>query len=338
MTDSSPQEQTSPAKPQRSSNGCVGSLFSMLILLGLMAVGATGLLTFLPNGQPAQTLIIARGSSVQEIAAQFTNANLAAHPLLFRAAARLLAGNHLQAGEYEFTPEQSLADMLAMLHDGRSVIRRQIIIEGLTSQTIVDELNANPALTGTVETIPPEGSLLPETYHYSYGDKRSDLITRMTKAATDLMQAEWDKRDPGLPITTPQQAIIMASLIEKETGKKPEERARVAGVFYNRMRVGMRMQSDPTVIYAMAGGKGEIGRDLTRDDLGFASPYNTYFSDGLPPGPICNPGRAAILAALHPEAHDYLYFVADGTGGHAFAKDLAEHNRNAARWYDLRRP
>ena len=310
----------------------------MLIILGLMAVGAAGLLTFLPNAQPGQTLIIARGSSVQEIAEQFHAANLVAHPLLFRAAARLLADNHLQAGEYAFTPEQSLADMLAMLHYGRSVIRRQIVIEGLTSQTIVDELNANPALTGSVDTIPPEGSLLPETYHYSFGDKRSDLIARMTKAATELIQAEWDRRDPNLPITTPQQAIVMASLIEKETGKKPEERTRVAGVFYNRMRVGMLMQSDPTVIYTMAGGKGEIGRDLTRDDLGFASPYNTYFSDGLPPGPICNPGLAAIMAALHPEAHDYLYFVADGTGGHAFAKDLAEHNRNVARWYDLRRP
>lgn len=310
----------------------------MLLTAGFLAAVTAAALTFLPNQQAAQTLIIARGSSVQDIAAQFHAANLVAHPLQFRAAARLLTGNHLQAGEYQIEPEQSLADMLAMLHDGRAVIRRQVIVEGLTSQTIVNDLNANPALSGTIDATPPEGTLLPETYHYSYGDKRSDLIMRMTKAAQDIIQAEWDRRDPSLPITTPQQVIIMASLIEKETGKKPEERARVAGVFYNRMRLGMRLQTDPTVIYALTGGKADLGRELTRDDLTFASPYNTYVSDGLPPGPICNPGRAALLAALHPETHDYLYFVADGTGGHAFARDLPEHNRNVARWYELRRP
>jgi UPF0755 protein len=179
--------------------------------------------------------------------------------------------------------------------------------------------------------LPPEGSLLPETYRYSYGDSRAGMISRMQKSMQDALNELWPKRDPAIPLKSPLEAVIMASIIEKETGKAVE-RPRIAGVFYNRMRSNMRLQSDPTVIYAITLAKGPMNRELVHDDLAFASPFNTYTRDGLPPEPICNPGRAALEAALHPEQNDFLYFVADGTGGHVFSKDLAAHNQNVTKW------
>jgi UPF0755 protein len=175
--------------------------------------------------------------------------------------------------------------------------------------------------------------LLPETYKYSYGDTRAGLIARMQEAMQKRVGEIWAARDETVPLTSPEQMVVLASIVEKETGKA-DERPRIAGVFYNRLKVNMRLQSDPTVIYALTQGKGELGRALTHDDLSFVSPINTYASDGLPPQPICNPGRAALEAVTHPEHHNYLYFVADGTGGHAFAADLATHNANINRWHD----
>jgi UPF0755 protein len=176
--------------------------------------------------------------------------------------------------------------------------------------------------------------LLPETYHYSWGDSRADLLKRMQTAMQTAVKAAWDKRSLSLPLDNPKQALVLASIVEKETSV-PQERARVAGVFINRLIANMRLQSDPTVVYALTQGSGALGRSLTRADWKFESPYNTYVNEGLPPAPIANPGKASIEAVVNPEQHDFVYFVADGTGGHAFAKTLAEHNRNVARWRDI---
>ena len=248
--------------------------------------------------------------------------------------AKLSAGDTLKAGEYEFTPHQSIADVILMMHEGHSVVHWFTVAEGLTASEIVNLLRNSPTLTGNL-AIPPEGSLLPETYRTSYGDTRSSVVIRMQRAMQETLSELWQKRDPTLPLKSPEEAIIMASVIEKETGK-PIERPRIAGVFYNRLRQNMRLQSDPTVIYAIMQSKGALDHELDHNDLAFQSPYNTYMNDGLPPGPICNPGRAALEAALHPEQNNYLYFVADGTGGHVFAKDLAEHNQNVTKWNALK--
>jgi len=216
------------------------------------------------------------------------------------------------------------------------VVRRFTVPEGLTSAQITGLLRDEPAFTGEIKSEPAEGSLLPETYHYSWGDNRADLLKRMQTAMQSALKAAWDKRALTLPLQTPQQALVLASIIEKETSV-PQERGRIAGVFVNRLLSNMRLQSDPTVIYALTQGAGTLGRPLTRADWKFESPYNTYVIDGLPTAPIGNPGKASIEAAVNPERHDFIYFVADGSGGHAFAKTLAEHNRNVARWREVQK-
>jgi UPF0755 protein len=200
-----------------------------------------------------------------------------------------------------------------------------------------DKLNQIP-----LQTPPAEGSLLPDTYSYTRAESNEDVISRMQKAMTSTIDELWDKRIPGLPFADKNEAMTLASIVEKETGK-PEERARIAGVFINRLKAGMPLQTDPTVIYALTGGKpenegqGPLGRRLLTKDLEIDSPYNTYKYPGLPPGPIANPGRAAIEATLNPEVNDFIYFVADGTGGHIFAKTLSEHNDNVAKWRQIRK-
>jgi UPF0755 protein len=273
-----------------------------------------------------ETVIIPHGSSVRDIATLLQDHKAIANVLVFRLAAKIIANNMLKSGEYEIAPQQNVADIVLMMHDGRSVSHMFTVTEGMTSAEIANALRSKTILTGDVET-PPDGSLLPETYKYNYGDSRSSLITRMQKAMQDTVNNLWAHRDPTVLVATPVEAVTLASIIEKETGKVAE-RPRIAGVFYNRLRTHMRLQSDPTTIYAITHARGTMNRALMHDDLAFVSPYNTYVSDGLPPSPICNPGRAAIEAALHPENHDYFYFVADGTGGHAFAHDLAAHNKN----------
>ncbi len=285
-----------------------------------------------------KTLIIPRGMSVKGIAQLLDQNDILINPILFRGVAHLVAEDKLQAGEYRFLPGQNAIDIATMMRDGKTVLRQVTVPEGLTSREIVELLRTVPALTGEITSVPSEGSLLPESYRYAYGDSRENLIARMQKEQKEMMASLWEKRDAGLPLASPEEALILASIVEKETGRKPEERPIVAGVFYNRLKKGMPLQTDPTVIYALTKGEKALGRDLLRKDLATPSPYNTYLAAGLPPGPICNPGRAAIEAVLHPAQHDYLYFVADGTGGHAFAASLQEHNRNVAKWQSLSRP
>jgi len=204
------------------------------------------------------------------------------------------------------------------------------VAEGLTSDQAVQRLLENDVLAGNIREIPREGTLLPETYRFTRGTTREQMIQRMQQAARRSVQEIWDRRAPDLPIKSPEQLVVLASIIEKETGK-PEERTRVAAVFVNRLRQKMKLQSDPTIIYGLVGGKGSLGRPIQRTEIEQPTPYNTYVIDGLPPGPIANPGRAALEAAANPARTKELYFVADGTGGHTFADTYDQHQRNVTK-------
>lgn len=283
------------------------------------------------------TIVIPKGKQGNEIGVALEGNGVVWNSFLFRLAVKLRNVDSLQAGEYLFPAHISIADVITMMHEGKVVIRRITFAEGLTSYEMITLLNEEPALTGKITTIPADGTLFPATYRYTYGDSRHSVIEQMQKKQREILSEIWGKHDAELPVKTEQEALVLASIVEKETGKKAEERPRVAGVFYNRLKQSMRLQSDPTVIYALTKGKGALPRNLTHDDLATPSPYNTYASDGLPPKPICNPGRAALEAVAHPEKNDFLYFVADGTGGHVFAKTLDEHNHNVAQWNKINR-
>ncbi|MDZ7712636.1 MAG: endolytic transglycosylase MltG [Rhodovibrio sp.] len=281
-------------------------------------------------------VLIERGSGLEAIARQLTQEGVIRSPLLFRVGARVTGqARRLKAGEFEFPAEVSPERALQIIVSGRTVARTLTIPEGLTSREVVARIREAPALTGEIGQVPDEGTLLPETYHYQRGDSRADLLQRMQASMDGALAELWPRRAEELPYDTKQAAVTLASIVEKETAV-PDERALVAGVFVNRLERGMRLQSDPTVRYALTEGEEDLGRPLTRADWKVEHPYNTYRITGLPPGPIANPGRAALEAALNPADTEYLYFVADGSGGHAFAKTLREHNRNVAEWRKVR--
>lgn len=286
---------------------------------------------------------IFRGTSLQGIGEQLEREQVISCRWAF-AAAVLTTGQRgkLQAGEYEFPKGISLKDVLKKLVLGQTYQRKITIPEGLTSFEIVALMSDFEQMSGTVTEIPKEGSLLPDTYYYKAGEDRSAKLGQMQKAMQDYLADAWEKRVPSDILKTPEEVLILASIVEKETGVS-SERKKIAGVFINRLRIGMKLQTDPTVIYALTGGKpknegqGPLGRRLLAKDLvENQSPYNTYLYEGLPPGPIANPGRAAIDAVLHPEKHKFLYFVADGNGGHVFAETLEVHNQNVAKWRIVR--
>jgi UPF0755 protein len=231
----------------------------------------------------------------------------------------------LKAGEYEIKAHASMHDVIETLSEGKSILYKATLPEGLTSEQIVERLKAEPELSGEITTVPPEGTLLPDTYYFSKGAPRQEILDRMQADMQKAMAALWDSRDSDIPLHSAAELVTFASIVEKETGR-PEERDRVAAVFYNRLKKGMRLQSDPTIIYGIVGGQGALGRSLTKADVDAKTPYNTYQINGLPPGPICNPGKSALLAALHPAKTDDLYFVADGNGGHTFSATLKDHN------------
>jgi UPF0755 protein len=241
----------------------------------------------------------------------------------------------LKAGEYAIPSGASPSQIMNILIEGKSIVYKLTLAEGLTSAMIVELVRGHPILTGDVVEIPAEGSLLPETYIFDRGMTRADLIKKMQEDHVKVLDELWEKRAPNLPFTTKQEAVTLASIVEKETGV-PDERPRVAAVFVNRLRKGMKLQSDPTIIYGLTKGV-PLGRGIRQSELDKATPYNTYVITGLPPTPIANPGKASLAAVLNPAQTEDLFFVADGTGGHAFAATIAEHEKNVQKWRELER-
>ena len=311
------------------------AVISIFVLLAI----ATGVVLFIgkqrfeqPGPLPQDRVVnIPHGSGMRDIADVLTQQGVIDQPWVFIGSVLVLkAREDLKAGEYQFKAHASLRDVVATMVEGRVVAHQVSIPEGLTSQQVVARLTEDDVLTGTIKEVPREGSLLPDTYNFTRGVTRDQMIQRMQQAQQRLVREIWDHRSPDLPLKTPDQLVILASLIEKETGK-PEERSRVAAVFLNRLKQKMRLQSDPTIIYGLVGGKGTLGRPITKSEIDQPTPYNTYQIDGLPPGPISNPGRASLEAAANPARTRELYFVADGTGGHVFAENYEQHQKNVAR-------
>lgn len=315
--------------------------FTLLIVLGLAIIGAAawGERAFNAPGPSAEPRIVAvpRGASLDEIARRLEAEGVISSATLFRLGARYARqADALRFGEYEVPAGASMAEVLALIASGRSIQYAITVPEGLTSWEIVRLIEASDLLTGEITALPPEGSLAPETYNVQRGDARESVIARMQALQARTLAEAWGARKAGLSLRTPEEALALASIIEKETGMV-EERARVSAVFHNRLARGMRLQSDPTIVYGLTEGKGPLDRPLTRADISRPTRWNTYAIDGLPPTPIANPGRASIIAALQPIESDELYFVADGTGGHAFARTLTEHNRNVQAWRAIER-
>jgi UPF0755 protein len=285
-----------------------------------------------PGPLPEDRVVgISRGSGIRDIAEGLVRDGVIDQPWVFVGGVLVLkAREGLKAGEYQFKAHASIRDVVATIVEGRVVAHQITVPEGLTSEQIVARLLDDDTLTGNIKEIPREGTLLPDTYNFTRGVTREQMIQRMQLAQQRMVKDIWEHHSPDLPIKSPEQLVTLASLVEKETGK-PEERSRVAAVFVNRLKQKMRLQSDPTIIYGLVGGKGTLGRPIMKSEIEQATPYNTYQIDGLPPGPIANPGRASLEAAANPARTRELYFVADGTGGHAFAETYEQHQKNVAR-------
>lgn len=283
----------------------------------------------------SQSFIVEEGSSVSGVAARLAKAGLIRSASQFKAGARLLGGNDpVQAGEFAIPAGASASSILDLLQHGRPIQRLITVTEGMPSIIVEEKLAANPYLTGPLPPI-PEGSVLPDSYGYQRGEKRSSVVGRMQSAMTKTLDTLWAKRTADCPVSTEDEAVVLASIVEKETGKAAE-RPMIAGVYCNRLKIGMKLDADPTVIYPVTKGK-PLGRRIRRSELNADNGYNTYRRAGLPEGPIANPGKASIEAVLHPAQTKALYFVADGSGGHVFAETLAEQNANVAKWYAIRR-
>ena len=313
----------------------------LLLFVPAVAILAAGLAVWLlwagpgPATEP-KTIIVAQGSSLARVADQLDQAGaIRGGADSFRAFARVLGSSDpIQAGEFEIRPGLSGAAILDLLQHGRPVQRLVTIPEGMPSVLVHDRLMRIPYLTGAVP-VPEEGSVLPNSYSFQRGETRAAVLARMQAAMRRELARLWASRRPGIAVSTPREAIILASIVEKETAK-PSERRRVAGVYTNRLRSGIALAADPTVIYPVTRGR-PLGRRIRQSELRSDNGYNTYVIRGLPEGPIANPGRASIAAVLDPAPTQALYFVADGTGGHVFAETLQQHNANVQRWYAIRR-
>ncbi|MEG8016173.1 endolytic transglycosylase MltG [Sphingomonas sp. 22R3R2A-7] len=313
--------------------GCFGVILALAAIVALFLVvqGWGG------AGPAARTLTVqvAQGSSLAAAATELEKAGAIGSASRFRLYARIFgSGDPIKAGEYRIPPHLSQSDILKLLQGGKTLQRLVVVPEGYPSVLVHDALMKADGLTGTV-AVPAEGSVLPDSYAFQRGDTRASVVAGMQSAMTQYLAKAWAARKPGIAVSTPAEAIVLASIVEKETGK-PSERRMVAAVYGNRLRNGMPLQADPTVIYPITRGR-PLGRRILRSELRAKNGYNTYASAGLPAGPIANPGRASIDAVLDPAQTNALYFVADGTGGHVFADTLDQHNANVRKWYAIRK-
>ncbi|UZF93882.1 endolytic transglycosylase MltG [Bosea sp. NBC_00550] len=332
-----------PPKVRRRRRSPFLSMLSGLFTVALVGAGVVGAgIAIVSNQSKApgplagdRVLIIPKESGLTEIAELLQREGLIEHPLSFRVSAIMGGDWHkLQAGEYLFKARVSPQEILDIISSGKVVEHSITVPEGLTSEQIVARLRDNELLTGEVAQVPKEGSILPDTYRFPRGFSRQAIIDRMARDQRVVLGRIWERRPADLPIKTPAELVVLASIVEKETGRA-DERPRVAGVFINRLNQKMKLQSDPTIVYGLVGGKGTLGRPIQRNEITQATPYNTYVISGLPPGPIANPGRAAMEAVVNHSRTKDLYFVADGSGGHAFAESLDQHNRNVGRWRQI---
>ncbi len=324
--------------------GGVRSFLLLLAGLGLLAaavLGVGGYLGYreaksLGPSDTATVVLLEPGSAVSTIAYTLQDAGVIRNAEFFTAVVQMRrAQSDLKAGEYEIPARASLMDIIDLLIEGKSILHYFTAPEGLTTAQILRLIAADQTLVTEITLEPPEGELLPETYAFTRGETRDEIIRRMMKSQDALIDEIWDGRAMELPFSTPAEAIILASIVEKETGIA-DERTRIAAVFVNRLKRNMRLESDPTIIYGLT--KGEpLGRGLRQSELRGRTPYNTYVIRGLPPTPIGNPGRAAIEAVLHPAQTDEIFFVADGTGGHVFSSTNRDHERNVAQWRRVER-
>ena len=331
-----------PPPPKRSERArnpfvVVGNAIITLLLIGMIGAGAAyyyGRQVLESPGPLKEDKVvnIPQRAGKRDIAETLNKEGVTdVNPWVFiGAVAALKASSDLKPGEYSFQKNASLRDVIGTIVEGKVVQHAVTIPEGLTSEQIVARLTDNDIFTGSVHELPREGTLLPETYKFPRGTSRDQVIQRMQQAQRRVLGEIWERRSPDLPVKTPEQLVTLASIVEKETGK-PDERSRVAAVFVNRLRQKIKLQSDPTIIYGLVGGKGTLGRPIKRSEIAQPSPYNTYVIEGLPPGPISNPGRASLEATANPARTRDLYFVADGSGGHAFTETYGEHQKNVAR-------
>jgi UPF0755 protein len=315
--------------------------FLMTMVVVLCVIGVAGFYYMIsafqqPGPLEANTHFMVRpGNGLAEIATNLERNGIISDARIFRyvTATYLRKGETLKAGEYEIKARASMKDIMGILESGKSILYSVVMPEGLTVRQMMLRLAEDAVLEGDLPSeLPAEGTLRPDTYKFSRGSKRADIIQQMRVAQQKMVDQIWERRDPDLPIKTKEEFVVLASIVEKETGKE-DERAHVASVFINRLQRGMRLQSDPTIVYGIFGGEGKPSdRPIFKSDLAKQTPYNTYQIKGLPPTPISNPGRAALEAVANPWRTKDLYFVADGTGGHVFAATLEEHNANVRRW------
>lgn len=316
-----------------------------LIVVGAVAAGGAAFYGYneftrqgpvASDGAEETIILVERGSGLSRIARQLEAEGLISNPLIFKVVIRLRGdSDRLKAGEYAIPSGSSMAEIALIFQEGKSIQYRVTIAEGLTSAQAVKVLMEDEVLVGDIKEVPAEGVLLPETYLFTRGTTRAELLSRMKLAQSNLLEDLWTDRAFDLPLNSKYEAIVLASIVEKETAI-PEERPRIAAVFVNRLRRGIKLQSDPTIIYGLTRGE-PLGRGIRQSELKKDTGYNTYIIDGLPPTPIANPGADSIRAVLNPPETQELFFVADGTGGHIFAKTLAEHNRNVAQWRRIER-
>lgn len=314
------------------------AILSLTIVLAAGALGY-GFHIYTERGplQAAASIDVPKGVGMDRVIREMTKAGVIRHPGLFRIWAQILgADRRIKAGEYRFPAGVSQREALGIIIAGRTVLRRLTVPEGLTTRQVLERVRQAAGLTGPITLKPAEGALMPDTYLFALGETRDRIVRRMQAAMDEALDAAWAGRAPNLPLRWKEEALILASIVEKETGKAGE-RARIAGVFVNRLRRGMKLETDPTVIYGLTGGRAPLGRRLLRKDLKTPHRWNTYVHFGLPPTPIASPGRKAIEAAVHPMAHDELYFVADGTGGHVFSKTYRQHRKAMRKWRQIRR-